>query len=586
MKKSGSKQIRHRARGWGLIALALFAALAAQLWSIQVIQHEHFRELADNTRGHRLPIQAPRGNIYDRNGNPLAFNLKLYSIAVDPSIVIDPAATAAALAPLLRMPQEDLQRALSPQGDVRYVLLRQTVDQPIADAVRQLGEPALIVNTQWKRAYPHQTIAASLLGFVGRDRTGLAGIEAALNQQLAGADGEMLVLLDGRLPQSRTEIPGRTVITRHMTPGSSLVLTIDLAIESIAEEELANAVEAAGAAGGTALVMDPNTGAVLAMAAQPSFDPNEFQHYDPLTWVSQAVSAPYEPGSTFKVVTACAAIEEDIMADGQTHVCNGTMSIGRRTIGCALHHGTRAHGELDLDQMVIKSCNVGMASTALSLGAERMYRWVRRFGFGERSGIELLGESPGELTPPARWSQVQVANIGFGQGISVTPIQLLSAYCTIANGGRRVHPHVVQLVRDARAHEERFGDTSQEQIISPATAERMRAALEMVVQEGTGTIAQIPGRRVAGKTGTAQKWTPEEGYRSGRYIGSFVGYAPADNPRLAILVVIDEPTNGHYGAVVAAPAFRRICERALSYLRVPPEDRYIAAGAGPPSLRG
>ena len=576
MKKSGSNQIRHRARGWVLIALALLAALAAKLWSIQVTQHEHFRELADNTRGHRLPIQAPRGNIYDRNGNPLAFNLKLYSIAVDPSIVIDPAATAAALAPLLRMRQEDLQRAISPQGDVRYVLLRQTVDQPIADAARQLDEPALIVNTQWNRAYPHQTLAAALLGLVGTDRVGLAGIEAARNQQLAGADGEMLVLLDGRLPQSRAEIPGRTVITRHMTPGSSLALTIDLAIQSVAEEELANAVEAAGAIGGTALVMDPNTGAVLAIAAQPSFDPNEFQRYDPVTWVSQAVSAPYEPGSTFKAVTACAAIEEDIMADGQTHVCTGSMSIGRRTISCALHQGTHAHGELDLDQMVIKSCNVGLASVALSLGADSMYRWARRFGFGERSGIELLGESPGQLTPPARWSQVQVANIGFGQGISVTPIQLLSAYCTIANGGRRVHPHVVQRVQEARP----------EQIISPATSDRMRAVLEMVVQEGTGTLAQIPGRRVAGKTGTAQKWTPEEGYRSGKYIASFVGFAPADNPRLAILVVIDEPTNGHYGGVVAAPAFRGICERALSHLRVPPEDRYIAVGAAPPGLHG
>ncbi len=275
-------------------------------------------------------------------------------------------------------------------------------------------------------------------------------------------------------------------------------------------------------------------------------------------------------------ITACAAIEEDIMADGQTHVCSGTMSIGRRTIGCALHHGTRAHGELDLDQMVIKSCNVGLASTALSLGADRMYRWAKRFGFGERSGIELLGESPGRLTAPARWSQVQIANIGFGQGISVTPLQLLSAYCTIANGGRRVHPHVVQLVREARP----------EQIISAATSERMRAVLEMVVQEGTGTIVQIPGRRVAGKTGTAQKWTPEEGYRSGKYIASFVGFAPADNPRLAILVVIDEPTNGHYGGVVAGPAFRGICERALSHLRVPPEDRYLAAGVASPGLRG
>jgi stage V sporulation protein D (sporulation-specific penicillin-binding protein) len=555
-----------------VITTALFTALAGRLFWVQIIEHSRYREKAEETRGRRWPIRSPRGNIYDRNGNPLALNLKLYSVAADPRLISDPAGVAKQLAPLLRKPEAELAALLTDRGD-RHVLLRATVDAPVAAAIRKLDCPGLIVSNEWKRAYPHEQAGAALLGFVGTDMKGLGGIEAALNRTLSGTDGQMLVVLDGRLPRSRSQIPGRSVVTKNMVPGSSVALTIDLEIQAIAEQELAKAVEAANASGGAAIVMDPETGEILALASQPGFDPNQFRDYDEKSWVSHAIASPYEPGSTFKLITACAAIEEGVMSQGETYTCTGSRAVGNRTISCALHGGTRAHGTLDLDHMIIKSCNVGMGTVALALGAPRLHRWAQRLGFGRLTGIELAGESAGLLMPASAWSQVQVANVGFGQGVSVTALQLLRAYCAVANGGRLVSPHIVKMIMEPGGKVVTPRPPPPEQVLSPATCERLRADLEKVVEEGTGKQAQIPGRRVAGKTGTAQRPTPEMGYRSGKYIGSFVGFAPVEHPRLAILVVIDEPKGSHYGGVVAAPAFREICERALAYLRVPPDGQ-------------
>jgi stage V sporulation protein D (sporulation-specific penicillin-binding protein) len=267
------------------------------------------------------------------------------------------------------------------------------------------------------------------------------------------------------------------------------------------------------------------------------------------------------------------------MPDGETYTCTGSRGIGRRNVRCALHAGRRDHGELGLDQMIVQSCNTGMATVALELGADRMDAWARRFGFGRPTGIELPGESRGILPPSGKWSQMRVANVGFGQGISVTPLQLLAAYCAVANGGYLVHPHVVQAVIDPTGRVDEVVPSKPTQVISSATAARLRDALELAVREGTGNNAQIAGRRVAGKTGTAQKPVPGLGFSAGKYVASFAGFAPAEHPRLAVVVVVDEPQGSHYGGVVAAPAFREICERALTVLRVPPD-----APAPPPRL--
>lgn len=580
---NGSREMARRAHAWGLVAVVLFAGLAFRLFQIQVLGHAHHRRRAEATQGRRWPIPAPRGNLYDRNGTPLALNLKLYSIAADPKLIAKPKWRARQLAPLLRMPAAELASKLAPK-EPRWVPLRASVDEPVATRVRKLDCAGVIVSTEWQRAYPHLTAAAAVLGFVGKDRRGLAGLEAAADRWLRGRDGEMMVVLDGRRPGSRGEIPGRTVLTREMVPGSSVVLTLDLEIQAIAEEALAKAVEAAQAKGGTALVMDPETGDILALATLPGFDPNQFTKFPPETWVSQAIASPYEPGSTFKVITAAAALEEGVMSHGETYHCSGSRPVGNRTISCALHGGTRAHGLVDLDQMVVKSCNVGMGTLAMLLGASRLHHWAQRLGFGQRTGIELGGESPGRLAPPSTWSLVQTANVGFGQGVSVTALQLLRAYAAIANGGWLVAPRLVKAIMEPGGGASAPTRPARRRVLSAATCRRLRSDLEKVVEEGTGTRAQVPGRRVAGKTGTAQKPMPGVGYRSGKYIGSFVGFAPVDKPRLAVLVAIDEPQGSHYGGVVAAPAFREICERALAYLRVPPDgpraaELTIASGA-------
>ncbi len=570
MKYVGCRQISRRGKVWAVIAIACFAGLGYRLYRIQIIDHGRLSGKALKIRERCWSIEAPRGNIYDRNGNPLALNLKLFSVAADPELVKRPAEVAADLGPLLRMDEAPLATKLAAGDGVRYVLLQDWVDAPAADAIRQLECAGLIVSTRWKRAYPHAHLAASLLGFVNRDSTALGGIEKALDDRLAGADGEMLVVLDGRLPRSRALIPQRTIVTRQMRPGSSAVLTLDLDIQAIAEEELVKAVENARAAGGTALVMEPNTGDVLALATRPGFDPNEFWRYPRQTWVNPAVASPYEPGSTFKVITACAAIEEGVMSRGERYDCSGSRSIGRRKISCALHGGTRAHGTLDLDGMIVHSCNTGIASVASSLGSDRMNAWLQRFGFGQETGIELAGESRGILPPPDEWSRMRLANIGFGQGISVTPLQLLSAYCAIANGGWLVRPRLLRAIMHPDGATEHAGRPQPEHILSEATCERMRRVMTRVVEEGTGKTARVPGRTVAGKTGTAQKPTPEAGFKSGKYIASFAGFAPAEDPKIAVLVIIDEPRRAHYGGIVAAPASRAICERALTHLRVPP----------------
>ncbi|MCJ7751281.1 MAG: hypothetical protein MUQ65_09330, partial [Armatimonadetes bacterium] len=279
MKGTGRREMFRRSRVWALVAMAAFLGLGWKLFNIQVLQHEEYRGEASKMQGRRWPMEAPRGNIYDRNGNPLALNLKLYSVAADPALVDDPEGIAAELGPLLRVPEASLTGTLEAKPGVRYVRLQDSVDQPAAEAIRELGCQGLIVNTQWKRAYPHGSTAASVLGFVGRDGEGLEGVEGARDDRLAGIDGEMLVVLDGRLPRSRAQIPERTIVTKQMLPGSSVVLTLELDIQSIVEEELAKAVENAKAAGGTAIEMDPETGEVLALARQPGFDPNQYREY-------------------------------------------------------------------------------------------------------------------------------------------------------------------------------------------------------------------------------------------------------------------------------------------------------------------
>lgn len=594
MRQPGCEQIATRGRVWVVVALLGFSLAALKLVYIQIIQHTEYRQQADRIQDRMWPIKAPRGNIYDRTLRPLALNLKTHRVAADPGLFTTvalpgqqvpkdtPASVAEKLSLVLHRDQGELLRTLQPDGHTRFVRIVDSVDEPTARTIEKMHLAPIIVDTQWQRAYPHGKVAASVLGFVGRDGDGLSGIERRYEKQLAGRDGKMFTAVDGRLPRSRSEIPGRSVVTQEMTPGGSVILTLELAIQAIAEEELANAVEQAKAAGGTAIVMDPHTGEVLALASQPGFDPNEFWKAPKEYWAPHAVASPYEPGSTFKVITVSAAFEEQLLDPKWTYHCIGSQAVGKRRVNCAQHGGTSAHGTLTLDEIIIESCNSGAATVAMKLGKTRLHKWIKRFGFGERTGIELAGESGGIVWKPESWSQMQLANVGFGQGISVTPFQLLSAYCAIANGGYRIRPRLVKgtMAPDGRITYSTLPKPTR--ILSQATSEWMRHAMTEVIEseKGTGSNAWIADRTTAGKTGTAQKPTPEAGFRSGKYIGSFCGFAPAKDPKLAIIVVIDEPKNGYYGGVVAAPAFREIAARALAQLGVPPDRQTPYPGPG------
>jgi cell division protein FtsI/penicillin-binding protein 2 len=432
--------------------------------------------------------------------------------------------------------------------------------------VLNMRTPGLGAMQEMGRLYPQSEVAAHVLGFVNDENAGASGIELALNRVLGGRDGTLSVQVDA-LGYS---LPGKRRNISAPVPGRDVQLTLDLDLQRIAETALAQAVSKWSALGGTVLIMDPATGEILALACWPPFDPNRYTAYPAEWWLNSAVSCPFEPGSIFKIVAATAAIEEGAARPGQPIICcHGQQQIANRVIHCAVH-GTGGHGTLDVVGIVVKSCNLGAAELGRRVGRERLYRYILRFGFGRATNLGLLAEANGWVSKPSQWTPVVLANVAFGQSVTVTACQLLAAYCSIANGGLLPWPHLIRSVAG------RDGDRGlalrpvTTRVCSRKTAELMSRILQEVVIRGTGKAARVPGYRVAGKTGTAQKPTPQAGFRSGKYIASFIGYLPGPRPRIAILVSIDEPHGAYYGGVVAAPVFKTIASQAMSHLGVPP----------------
>jgi len=581
-----------RLRLWAFLLTAVLFLLAGRLIHLQVFRHSHYLRRARASHLRKWLLPAPRGAILDRNGTSLAVSIIHKSVFADPSLFPGnfPAAvsegsfmqtrTGAAMvhrnqenaegeehllevASLLGMDPAYLQQQLKVPG--QFLRLKRFVPESLAKRVAGLKLRWLGLVEEEKRVYPYGAMAAQTLGFVGSDGQGLAGIEAGQNSLLAGRPGKVCLEVDAR----GRPIPGLRAVKVSPRPGRDLTLTIDAPLQQIAEMELARGVKAASASGGMVLMMDPDNGEILALASQPAFDPNSFQQTPPHRWVNPAVVGAYEPGSTFKLVVACAVLEEGILLPSTRVFCSGEKAIGRHIIHCSVHGGTRAHGEVDLEKIIEKSCNIGAATLALRLGAERFAHYVKALGFGEKTGIELAAESPGLLSPSSTWSDIRLANLGFGQGISVTPLQLLRAYCVVANGGRLVRPHLVQ--------KPPWENDRGVRVLSEETARQMRRLLVQVIENGTGKTAAVQGYLVAGKTGTAQKPLPGMGYRSEKYIASFIGFVPAENPRLALLVLLDEPKGSHYGGVVAAPIFREVAKQALLRLAIPSAEMEIAS---------
>jgi len=479
-----------------------------------------------------------------------------------PARMSDTARVASALAPILEEPAADLARRLDP--DKRFVWVKRKLPPRTAQAVQGLHEPTLGFIQESLRLYPNRELAAHVVGFEGLDGKGLSGIEQAWDVHLAGAEGKALVERDalGR------DVTGAPIVLKPSVPGQGVALTIDATLQYIAEKEVEAAWRRTRAKGAMAVMMDPRTGEILAMAIRPTFNPNAFGAATDEERRNRAITDPFEPGSTFKVIMAAGALEEGVVRPtDRFYGENGKIKIATAVIG-----DWKPFGWLTFSEVLQNSSNVGSIKAGLQLGQERYYKYITGFGFGQPVGLGLPGESRGQLRPPPQWSALSLATMSIGQEISVTAVQMVTAFAAIANGGRLMQPQIVRSLLDAHGREVRaFEPKAVRQVISPDTARELTTILTAAVREGTGHNAAIPGYEVAGKTGTAQKMDPStRRYSHAPGILSFVGFAPADDPRIAMIVLLDEPKNEKWGSEAAAPIFSAIGREALRHLNVPP----------------
>ena len=548
-----------------LLLLAGFGVILFRLVTLQVLQAAELTAKADRQHQKSVTLEGARGTVTDRHGKVLAMNMEVPSIFGVPTSLDSPSSAARSLSPVLRIRRDEIEKKL--RQDKHFVWLARKVEPEQGQRLEQLSIDGIGMVMEGRRFYPKGPLLAHVLGFVGMDGLGLEGLERRYETQLHG---------EKRVAILQRDALGRTVFPkglREQVPaaGHALTLTIDEVIQYIAEKELEEAVGNARAKAGTIIVMEPQTGAILAMAVSPRFDPNAVAALTADRWRNRALTDTYEPGSTMKVVVAAAALEEKVMMPGSMVFGeNGRMTIGNTTI-----HDHEKLGWMTFAQMIQKSSNIGAAKTGMLLGEQRMYRYLQAFGFGQRTEVDLPGEVGGLLKSPREWGRRSLASISIGQEVGVTPLQMVSAVSAIGNDGVLMKPYIVSEVRDQKGQPLRnILPQVKRRVVSPATAKTLTTILEGVVTNGTGTKAAIPGFRVAGKTGTAQKVDQRTGtYSSTLSIGSFVGFVPADAPRLAMIVVIDEPQGEAWGGVVAAPVFRRVGEQVLTYLGVSRDDQ-------------
>jgi len=551
-----------------LISAAVwFAAVGWRLGALQVRDHEAYREKARSQQLRVVELDPPRGTIYDARGRELAVSVPVDSLYALPGEIDDPAAVAAALAPVLGTEAGALEARIASGRD--WTWLQRKLDPPTAEAVRALDLPGIGFVEESKRYYPMRELAAPLLGFVGTDDEGLRGLEYRYDDVVAGRGVSRPVIRDNR-GDRRLAFPDLSFA--EAVPGKDLYLTLDAGVQHVVEQELFRAVEENRAKGGWAVILEPATGAVLAMATYPPYDANRALDH-PEGERIRPVADFYEPGSTFKVITAAAALEADSVDPADLFDCEmGGITLNGVRIG-----DHKPFGLLTFREVIARSSNVGAIKVGLRVGAPGLHDTIRRFGFGEPTGIDLPGESPGSVRALEAWQPLTPAYVSFGQGIAVTPIQLAAAAAAVADEGRRHRPFLVRAV--AGEEVARHEPVAAGRAISEATALRLERMLEAVFEEGgTAARAAIAGYRLAGKTGTAQK-VVDGRYSDTRFIANFVGFAPARRPVLAGMVAVDEPSAGiTSGGAVAAPVFAAIVERVLPYLGVPPEEDEIPEG--------
>jgi cell division protein FtsI (penicillin-binding protein 3) len=542
----------------------LFMAVSAKAFKLQILQHEEMVRRAERQHQRAVPLTPARGAIMDCNGNNLAVSVEMYSCYGEARHIKDVEGTAAALAPFLEVPQQEIVRKI--RASRNFVWLERRIPPERATRIRNLKLSGIGFAPETKRFYPNSEVAAHVIGFTGVDPNGLDGVELKYDSVILGNTGFLMTERDalGR------DIAPQIALVTNSSPGKNVVLTLDKNIQYITERELSKAVTSSGARNGMALVLEPDTGRVLAMANYPTFNPNAYFRYSQTELRNRVVADSFEPGSTFKVFLIAAALQERLVSPTDAFNCeNGSYTVATHTV-----HDTHRHGRLSVSDILKYSSNIGAAKIGFRLGSERLSHYLRNFGFGERTGIDLPGESPGNMRSKQRWFGIDLATISFGQGISASAIQLASAISAVANGGSLMKPYVVERILDDNGNElQRFGPQVVRRVISPDTAAKVTRMMETVTAEGgTGTNAAVEGFRVAGKTGTAQKADPvSHRYSASKRTASFIGFIPADRPRLTILVVIDEPKTSPYGGVVAAPAFHGIALKTLAYLKVVPK---------------
>jgi cell division protein FtsI (penicillin-binding protein 3) len=543
---------------WGLIAMiTLLVLVVGRLAVLQGVDGAAYANAAEQDRLRTYPVAAIRGQVLDRDGRPFAYTVDASRVVADPTVVDDPAKTAEALTTLLDVPAPELTAKLS--QDTRYVVLATEISPETVDAIDALELPGILFEDDPVRLYPAGAVGGQVVGFVGRDGDGLAGIEQTFDQQLAGTPGERTVEVgSGGYP-----IPSGIDESTPAVDGSTVQLTLDQDLQYVMEQRLGAACSDGATTRASAVVLDVQTGQVLAMGSCPGYDPGAYSSTDPNLLGNPVVSDVFEPGSVMKGVTLSAVLEEGIATPTTVLSVNGHIAAGDRVV-------TDAHDHAPIDWTVTgilaHSSNVGTIMLAREVGDEKLEQYMRAFGIGSTTGIELPGESAGIFQDSADWDAGRAANVPIGQGVSVTTLQMASMYQTIANGGVRIEPRLVESVTGPDGRVTGTTKPATTRVISQATADSMAYMLEAVVGEhGTAPLAEIEGYRVAGKTGTAQRANPEcSCYDGGGYVTTFVGFAPADAPRYVVAVDLERPTSSAEGGQVAAPVFADVMRYALT----------------------
>jgi cell division protein FtsI (penicillin-binding protein 3) len=589
-RSAGENPLQKRLYWLGGLLLAWALLIALRLVQLQVVRYGEFHERAQKQQQRTFEVSPRRGNIYDRNGRELAMSVNVDSVFAVPSEVRDQDSAATLLGKILNTDRREILARM--KASHAFCWVARKLDSQTAERVRALKLPGIYFEKEPRRFYPKRELAAQVLGYVGMDDDGLSGLELAFDGELHGIPGKMAIQRDAR---------GRyfSSVEHQPEPGQNLVLTIDENIQAIAERELQRGMEETHAIAGTAIVENPATGEILALANRPNFNPNDARHITPPQLKNRAVTDIYEPGSTFKIVTIAAALEEHLTRPEEPIDCQmGSIVVAGQRI-----HDSRPHGVLDVTHVIAESSDVGSIKIGMRLGEQKFDRYVRAFGFGSQSGIELPAETRGLYKPISRWSKVSMAAMSMGQEIGISAVQLASLISTIANDGIYTAPRIVaadvpsgHYGANPTFQSMSLSQTSQRRVISPNTAREMKEMLRAVVIDGTarGHI-DLPGYSSAGKTGTAQKVDPStHAYSKTKYVGSFAGFAPVDHPAVVIAVIFDSAVGLHQGGQVAAPVFGRIAKQVLAYWNVPHDldlnqdnrKRPLRAGNGDPGDEG